>query len=83
MKYYRIECSTPYCGEQNYYYLATEEKKDSKVFLSFIDDCLNENANEWYDEQAQEDYPDWEDYLSSCDYTVEEITKEEYDEESI
>ena len=49
--------------------------------MAFVNECLNENANEWYDEQAEEDYPEWEDYIAACDYRVREITKEEYYEE--
>ena len=80
MKYYEIKCETPYCGEDNYYYYKSE-KEDEKAFLAFVDECLNENANEWYDEQAEEDYPEWEDYIAACNYVVKEITKEEYEDE--
>ena len=80
MKYYEIHCETPYCGEDNYYYYKSE-KEDEKAFLAFVDECLNENANEWYDEQAEEDYPEWADYIAACDYRVKEITKEEYEDE--
>lgn len=77
MKYYEIKCETPYCGEDNYYYYKSIGD-DEKAFLAFVDECLNENANEWYDAQAEEDYPEWEDYIAACNYVVKEITKEEY-----
>ena len=80
MKYYEIKCETPYCGEVNYYYYKSE-KEDEKALLAFVDECLSENANEWYDEQAEEDYPEWEDYIAACNYRVREITKEEYEDE--
>ena len=80
MKYYEIKCETPYCGEDNYYYYKSIGN-DEKAFLAFVDECLNENANEWYDEQAEEDYPEWEDYIAACNYRVREITKEEYEYE--
>ena len=80
MKYYEIKCETPYCGEDNYYYYKSENE-DEKALLAFVDECLSENANEWYDEQAEEDYPEWEDYIAACDYQVREITKEEYEDE--
>ena len=81
MKYYEIKCETPYCGEDNYYYYKSEKEEWEKSFLAFIDECLNENATEWYDEQAEEDYPEWADYIAACDYSVREITKEEFYDE--
>ena len=80
MKYYEIKCETPYCGEDNYYYYRSKND-DENAFLIFVDECLVENANEWYDEQAEEDYPEWEDYIASCSTVVREITEEEYYDE--
>lgn len=80
MKYYEIKCETPYCGEDNYYYYKSKND-DENAFLIFVDECLVENANEWYDEQAEEDYPEWGDYIASCSTSVREITEEEYYDE--
>lgn len=75
MKYYEIHCETPYCGEDNYYYFKTDDKEKLKEYAQ---ECLYENGNEWYDDQAEEDYPDENDYFNECNYTIKEITREEY-----
>jgi hypothetical protein len=78
MKYYEIHCSTPYYLEDNYYYFKTDEEEKVK---DYAQECLYENGNKWYDEQAKKDYPKWEDYVADCDYRVRKITKEEYEDE--
>jgi hypothetical protein len=78
MKYYKIIYHTPYCGEENTYYFKT----DSSIELAkFIDEYVIKKANEWYDEQAEEDYSEWEKYYANCGYIWELITKEEYEDE--
>ena len=78
IKYYEIHCSTPYCGEDDYYYFKTDDEEKVK---DYAQKCLYENGNEWYDEQAEIDYPDEDDYYNECDYQIKEITKEEYYDE--
>ena len=82
MKYYEVICHTPYCGEDAYHYLALPDSAE-------IDDIEQgpevagleaENAYEWYDEAAEDDYGNFEEYLANCYSDVREITKEEYDE---
>lgn len=65
----------------NYTNNIQNKKRREGADLAFANECLSENANEWYDEQAEEDYPEWEDYIAACDYTTKEITKEEYEDE--
>lgn len=78
-KYYRIIARTPYCGETNYYYIATDSKDE---LMRFASECVDDNANEWYDDQAAEEYPDWDDYLVECYCDIEEIPFEEYIQEA-
>ena len=75
-KYYRITCHTPYVGEDNDYYVAVKDKAELEAA---IEECLYENANEWYDEDTvREDYPDEEEYYAECYHELAEIDKEEY-----
>ena len=78
MKYYKITCYTPYCGEENTYYFKT---KDPAALAKFIDECVIENADEWHNEQVEEDYHNIEEYYDDCTYCWKLITKEEYEEE--
>ena len=77
MKYYRVTCHTPFVGEENDYYIATESRKELEAF---IDECVYENGNEWYDEQTLEEQGMTEDeYYADCGVScVEEIYEEEY-----
>ena len=38
-----------------------------------------ENAYEWYDEDAEDDYGDFSNYLTTCYAITNEITKMEYE----
>ena len=76
MKYYRITCYTPYCGEQNEFYARVNNTRE---LLELADEFTIDNANEWYDEEeVGEDYPEIEDYYAECSYTLAEIDAEEY-----
>lgn len=76
MKYYRITCYTPFCGEENDYYYATDDLKDLE---EYADECAYINGNEWYDESALEEQDMTEDdYYAECGCTVEEIDEEEF-----
>ena len=77
-RYYEIHCSTPYVGEDNYYYYRTNNIDKLKHYAT---DCMYENGAEWYDIETMEDYPDEDDYFEACDFHIKEITKEEYEEE--
>ena len=82
MKYYEVICHTPYCGEDSYHYLALPD--DVSIYdIEWSDEVAGleaENAYEWYDEVAEEDYDNFEEYLANCYSNIREITKEEYDE---
>lgn len=81
MKYYEVVCSTPYCGEQEYFYLEIPDNEDIEddKWCAEVDNLVAENAYEWYDEVAEDDYGNFAEYLSCCYGDVCEITKEEYD----
>ena len=79
MKYYEIHCETPYCGEDAYEYVKSDDYEKVRQ-LAWEYTCSN--ADMWADEdQVVEDYPDIEDYYAECHYTITEITEEEYYDE--
>ena len=79
MKYYEIHCETPYCGEDAYGYIKSDDYE--KVRRDAWKYCRS-NADSWADEdQVAEDYPNIEDYYAECSYVITEITKEEYEDE--
>lgn len=78
MKYYRLTCHTPYVGEDNTYYFKAD---NPTAVAKIVEEYVIENADEWYNEEVAEDYPDIEDYYADCSYIWELITKEEYEEE--
>lgn len=80
MKYYRITCFTPFVGEENDYYIATESKKE---LVAFADECTYENGFEWCDDYDLEMHGmTEEDYYFECGCHIEEITEQEYLDES-
>ena len=79
MKYYRITAKTPYCGEYNYYYIATDSHDE---LMKFASACVDDNANEWYSGN-DDNYPEWEDFLADCFCDIEEIDEDEFNEEMI
>ena len=74
-KYYRIISYTPYCGEEKYDYIATNDEKE---LYHFAQECCEENACEWYDEEY---YEDEEEYFGECGYRIEEIDYKTWSEE--
>lgn len=80
MKYYLITTYTCYCGEHFYHYVAIPEdespcdEKWADLFYGWVAD----DAAEWWDDQSEEEYDSYDDYLCECGYDVEEISKEEY-----
>ena len=73
IKYYRVTCETPFVGEENDYYIATDDKNELEAFVT---DCIYENGNEWWDEDCGMDE---EEYYEGCDVKcVKEITAEEF-----
>lgn len=86
MKYYRVTALTPYVGEETIDYIATDSNKE---LARFADTLCADNAAEWepcFEEYAEEGYEsaeDWaDDYYSSCYTRIEELTEEEYNEET-
>lgn len=80
-KFYRIIAKTPYCGETNYYYFVNLTGDYQKV-IDFASECVDDNANEWFDEEAEKEFGSWDDYLADCYCDIEEITREEYEDET-
>ena len=80
MKYYLVTTYTCYCGEHFYHYVAIpdgESPSDEKwadLFYGWVAD----DAAEWWDEQSEEEYDSYDDYISECGYDIEEISEEEY-----
>lgn len=73
IKYYCITCETPFVGEENDYYIATNNQKELDTFVA---ECIYENGNEWWDDSCGMDE---EEYFEGCDVKcVEEITAEEF-----
>ena len=74
MKYWAINAQTPYCGEDCWEAIAAETYDEAEIIAW---DIMYNNAMEWYDDEAKEEY-DWDDYLGSCNVSIYEITHEEY-----
>ena len=77
MNYYRIIAKTPYCGEDTYYYFATDSHDE---LMKFASECVDDNANEWYSGN-DDNYPEWDDFLADCYCDIEEIDEAEFNEE--
>ena len=80
MKYYLVTTYTCYCGEHFYHYAAIPEgespcdEKWADLFYGWVAD----DAAEWWDDQSEEEYDSYDDYLCECGYDVEEISEAEY-----
>ena len=92
MKYYKFIADTPYCGTENTYYLELEDSITDCDLSEIAEEYRVENA-ESYDylvfgwsfdpveegEMTEEEYDEtMDDYYSDCTCSWEEITKEEY-----
>ena len=80
MKYYLITTYTCYCGEHMYHYMAVPEDRsiEEDEFMEIIFDWVAEDAYEWWDDQSEEEFDSYDDYLAECGYDVEEVSEEEY-----
>lgn len=80
MKYYCVTTYTCYCGEHFYHYVAIPEgesisdEKWADLFYGWVAD----DAAEWWDDQSEEEYDSYDDYLCECGYDIEEISETEY-----
>lgn len=80
MRYYLVITYTCYCGEHFYHYVAIpgdespEDAKWADLFYGWVAD----DAAEWWDDQSEEEYDSYDDYLAECGYDVEEISEVEY-----
>ena len=84
MKYYRIKAYTPYVGEHTDHYvmLADDADIESEEYTCLFDEWAADNAMEWWDEDCEEDFNCYEDYLADCGFTIYELSEEEYLEET-
>lgn len=80
MKYYLITTYTCYCGEHMYHYMAVPEDRsiEEDEFMEIIFGWVAEDAYEWWDDQSEEEFDSYDDYLAECGYDVEEVSEEEY-----
>lgn len=86
MKYFRITAYTPYCGEE---LVAVAKAADEHELRSsgFPDEVVCDCAAEWfngedyetYGYESEEEYEEM--FYQECGCEIEEITKEEYEEE--
>ena len=74
IKYWEVRTETPYFGEDCRKAVAAETYDEVEVIAW---DIMYNNAMEWYDDEAAEEY-DWDDYLGGCDVSIYEITYGEY-----
>lgn len=90
MKYFRIVVGTPYAGTDAEEYVAYEDDENAQKFAEeYAEELCDRNAEGFeylvtgWDCDADE-YDDYEEeiesYYQDCDWYVEEITKEEYEE---
>ena len=82
-RYFRITTETGYAGEHNEYYIAIVMKEDEEPtydsdFCKAIDDCIFENAMDWYDESMVGET--FDEYLEECTAEFEVISVQEYEE---
>ena len=85
MKFYLIITHTCYCGEETYYYVKVDA--DGKVMdigydttlEEYADYLAEENANEWWDNEAELDFDgDFPTYVAEAYFDIEKISEEEY-----
>ena len=77
MKYYKIVCRTPFCGEECEYFIKVFHDEELR---RVIDECVYETGMEWYDNELLDVYDYTEDeYYAECSVkSIDEITEEEY-----
>ena len=85
MKFNLIITHTCYCGEESYYYVKVNA--DGKVMdigydttlEEYADYLAEENANEWWDNEAELDFDgDFPPYVAEAYFDIEKISEEEY-----
>lgn len=86
MYYYRVDYSSPYAGTYEVDFLALEEpltfKDGRKIYDQCVETLLDSYGyliNGWCGEDPTEEQLDA--FIESCDVSIDEITKEEYEEE--
>ena len=85
MRFYLIITHTCYCGEESYCYVKVNA--DGKVMdisydttlEEYADYLAEENANEWWDNEAELDFDgDFPTYVAEAYFDIEKISEEEY-----
>ena len=89
MKYFKITCDTPYCGTEMVDYQKAEKAEDLKEYADelnrtnaesyeyLVSGWDDENFEDLTEEERQEEL---DNYYADCGYTIEEVSKEEFKE---
>ncbi len=91
MAYFKITVNTPYCGTRQEEYIECETIAEAKLFAEDL--CQNNAESYEYlvsgwdgenfeDLSEEEQSEELENYYSGCDWYVDEITEEEFLENS-
>ena len=85
MRFYLITTHTCYCGEESYYYVKVNaDGKGMDVgwdvtLEEYAEYLAEENANEWWDNEAELDFDgDFPTYVAEAYFDIEKISEEEY-----
>lgn len=91
MKYFKITCETPYCGTtmEDYFKAETRDeaenyaeelsRQNAESYEYLVSGWDNENFEDLTEEEQQEEL---DNYYADCYYVIEEISYEEYCEET-
>ena len=91
MKYFKITCDTPYCGTtmEDYFKAETRDeaenyaeelsRQNAEKYEYLVSGWDHENFNDLTEEEQQEEL---DNYYADCYYVIEEISYEEYCEET-
>lgn len=83
MKYYRIEFENGYCGCQQEDYIKAESYDEAVEYareeVYSYAESYSHVAFGWDEEPTEEEQ---DDYLEGCSYSISEISKEEFEENS-
>lgn len=85
IKYYRIVASNGYCGCDREEYVEHDSERDGSLD-ELAWSITMENAESFaycafgWGEVPSEDSDEYQEYLENCTYSIDEVTKEEYDE---
>lgn len=87
MKYYKIEVSTNFCGTDDVEWVTGDDNSKESDFHDYASDMAYQHAEGYVHllqvNENDEDYEEEiENFLNEANYTVTEVTREEYEEET-